>query len=56
MMASIGEHYYDLQNFCIGHNHQRCVQLVQTHFPPMHAMAMEQFWIPTDLCVDWCKA
>merc|ERR1712223_802217 len=44
------------QNFCIGHNHQRCVQLVQTHFPPMHAMAMEQFWIPTDLCVDWCKA
>merc|ERR1712079_356770 len=44
------------QNFCIGHNHQRCVQLVQTHFPHMHAMAMEQFWIPTDLCVDWCKA
>ena len=23
---------------------------MRTHFPPMHAMAVEQFWIPTQLC------
>jgi len=29
---------------------QRCVDLVKEHFPPMHSMAVEEFWIPEDLC------
>ena len=28
----------------------RCVDLVKEHFPPMHSMAVEEFWIPEDLC------
>ena len=33
------------QNYCVGQGHH-CVDLVYTHFPPMHTMAMNQFWIP----------
>ena len=33
------------QNFCVGLD-RHCVDLVYTHFPPMHTMAMDQFWIP----------
>merc|ERR1712158_101880 len=37
------------QNFCVGHP-DRCVGVVKTHFPPMHAMVVEQFWKPTEIC------
>merc|ERR1712227_1025897 len=37
------------QNFCVGHP-DRCVQAVKTHFPPMHAMVVEAFWKPQDIC------
>ena len=33
------------QNYCVGEK-PNCIDLVYTHFPPMHSMAMEQFWIP----------
>ena len=33
------------QNYCVGEK-PNCIDLVYTHFPPMHTMAMEQFWIP----------
>merc|ERR1712061_771391 len=36
-------------NFCVGHP-DRCVQAVKTHFPPMHAMVVEAFWKPQDIC------
>ena len=26
------------------------MDLVRAHFPPMHAMAVEQFWVPGQLC------
>ena len=37
------------QNFCVGHP-DRCVEAVKTHFPPMHAMTVEAFWKPQDIC------
>merc|ERR1711971_149002 len=37
------------QNFCVGHP-DRCVEAVKTHFPPMHAMVVEEFWKPMELC------
>ena len=37
------------QNFCVGHP-PRCVDVVKTHFPPMHAMVVEAFWKPQDIC------
>merc|ERR1712141_365574 len=37
------------QNFCVGHS-ERCVPAVKAHFPPMHAMTVEQFWKPAELC------
>merc|ERR1712179_755725 len=37
------------QNFCVGHP-DRCIQAVKTHFPPMHAMVVEAFWKPQDIC------
>ena len=33
------------QNYCVGMKPQ-CVDLVYNHFPPMHTMAMDQFWVP----------
>merc|ERR1711997_913971 len=39
------------QNFCVGHP-DRCVEAVKTHFPPMHAMVVEQFWKPAELCAN----
>jgi len=29
---------------------QRCIELVKEHFPPMHILVVEQFWIPESLC------
>merc|ERR1712077_160128 len=37
------------QNFCVGHP-DRCKEAVKTHFPPMHAMVIEAFWKPQDIC------
>merc|ERR1711872_1054978 len=37
------------QNFCVGHS-ERCIPAVKTHFPPMHAMVVEAFWKPQDIC------
>merc|ERR1711992_256003 len=41
------------QNFCLSgghHDQDACKQLVVEHFPAMHAMAMEKFFIPTEIC------
>merc|ERR1711934_1289051 len=43
------------QNFCVGHP-DRCVEAVKTHFPPMHAMVVEAFWKPQDICNDMAAA
>ena len=37
------------QNFCVGHS-ERCIPAVKTHFPPMHAMVVDAFWKPQDIC------
>merc|ERR1712179_15023 len=37
------------QNFCID-EWKDCKDTVKTHFPSMHAMAMEKFFIPTEIC------
>merc|ERR1712066_540433 len=37
------------QNFCVGHP-EGCVDLVKKHFPTMHAMAVDQFWKPAEIC------
>ena len=29
-----------------------CKQLVAEHFPNMHTMAMEKFFIPTEICMN----
>merc|ERR1711997_344558 len=42
------------QNFCLSggrHDQDACKQLVVEHFPAMHAMAMEKFFIPTEICM-----
>merc|ERR1711990_1016135 len=39
------------QNYCVGYP-AGCVDGVKTHFPPMHAMAVEQFWKPAELCAN----
>merc|ERR1711970_761906 len=36
-------------NFCLDEWHG-CVEGVKDHFPPMHAMAMEKFMIPVEIC------
>ena len=33
------------------HDQDACKQLVVEHFPAMHAMAMEKFFIPTEICM-----
>merc|ERR1712106_528578 len=40
---------YLQQNFCTEDMHF-CHQNVETHFPAMHDMAMEKFFIPTEIC------
>jgi len=44
------------QNFCVGHNDHHCVDMVAMHFPPMHAMAMEQFFVPQQICDTYFPA
>ena len=34
------------------HDQDACKQLVVEHFPAMHAMAMEKFFIPTEICMQ----
>ena len=36
-------------NFCVNRP-EPCVELVKRHFPPMHNLAMDEFWLPQDLC------
>merc|ERR1712209_228453 len=36
-------------NFCVNRP-EHCVDLVNRHFPPMHSMAVEQFWLPQRIC------
>merc|ERR1711874_376891 len=38
------------QNFCVGHNDHHCIDMVQRHFPPMHQMTMEKFFVPQEIC------
>ena len=40
---------YLQQNFCYNGG-RNCEQIVATHFPVMHQMAMDQFFKPQDLC------
>merc|ERR1712060_61029 len=37
------------QNYCID-EWEHCKEGVVEYFPPMHAMAMEKFFIPTEIC------
>merc|ERR1711915_1012710 len=39
------------QNFCVGRP-DVCVEFVAQHFPPMHAMAIGEFWKPQELCAQ----
>jgi len=40
---------YLQQNFCTN-DMRHCHENVAMHFPAMHAMAMEKFFIPTEIC------
>jgi len=37
------------QNFCFDHG-DHCPDLIKEHFPPMHAMAVAEFWKPQEMC------
>merc|ERR1712210_212391 len=39
------------QNYCLS-DWDDCKQLVAEHFPNMHTMAMEKFFIPTEICMQ----
>ena len=43
------------QNYCVGTHDPHCVDMVQRHFPPMHAMAMTLF-VPQDVCNTYSGA
>merc|ERR1712228_104631 len=43
------------QNFCLSgghHDQDKCKRLVVEHFANMHTMAMEKFFIPTEICMN----
>merc|ERR1712054_30963 len=43
------------QNFCLGdhhHDQEECKRIVVEHFAAMHTMAMEKFFIPTEICMN----
>merc|ERR1712099_202657 len=43
------------QNYCISGGHHdldKCKRLVVEHFANMHMMAMEKFFIPTEICMN----
>merc|ERR1719420_28047 len=41
------------QNYCLsGGDHDQCKKLVVEHFANMHTMAMEKFFIPTEICMQ----
>ena len=42
-------------NFCVGHPHG-CVDAVKRHWPPMHAMVVEAFWKPQEICNEFAEA
>merc|ERR1719315_737012 len=37
------------QNFCLS-TMPHCPEMIATHFPVMHKMAMEEYFIPSDIC------
>merc|ERR1712227_697846 len=38
-------------NYCVTQQHpDRCHEMVKRHFPLMHTLAMEEFWVPQALC------
>ena len=39
------------QNFCLS-DWDDCKALVEEHFTGMHTMAMEKFFIPTEICMQ----
>jgi hypothetical protein len=39
------------QNFCHS-DWEDCKELVVEHFPAMHMLAMEKFFIPTEICMS----
>ena len=39
------------QNFCLS-DWDDCKALVEEHFTGMHVMAMEKFFIPTEICMQ----
>ena len=39
------------QNFCLS-DWDDCKVLVEEHFTGMHTMAMEKFFIPTEICMQ----
>merc|ERR1712013_190124 len=41
---------YLQQNFCTNEMGPRCHEAIAHHFPAMHAMAMEKFFIPQEIC------
>ena len=45
---------YWFSNFhlCLPGDWDDCKQLVVEHFPNMHTMAMEKFFIPTEICMS----
>merc|ERR1712150_418508 len=43
------------QNYCLSgghHDQDKCKKLVVEHFANMHTMAMEKFFIPTEICMQ----
>merc|ERR1712099_55738 len=43
------------QNYCLSgghHDQDKCKRLVVEHFANMHTMAMEKFFIPTEICMN----
>ena len=41
---------YLQQNFCTNEMGPKCHEAIAHHFPAMHAMAMEKFFIPREIC------
>ena len=39
-------------HLCLPGDWDDCKQLVVEHFPNMHTMAMEKFFIPTEICMS----
>ena len=47
---SQAQRFLSFENVSQPKSHIRCIDLVKEHFPPMHSMAMDEFWNPDSLC------